>query len=74
MTKRYGNLKGGVNDIKTHRWFADINWDDLLAKKIVAPYKPVIKGKGDASNYSTYPDSTELPKSVKPSEDPFANW
>lgn len=24
LTKRYGNLKGGVNDIKTHRWFADL--------------------------------------------------
>lgn len=21
LTKRYGNLKGGANDIKTHRWF-----------------------------------------------------
>ena len=32
------------------------------------------RGKGDASNYSTYPDSTELPKPVKPAEDPFINW
>lgn len=27
LTKRYGNLKGGVNDIKTHRWFAEIDWE-----------------------------------------------
>ncbi len=32
------------------------------------------RGKGDTSNYSTYPDSTEEPKALKPSEDPFSNW
>lgn len=65
LTKRYGNLKGGVNDIKTHRWFAEIDWDALVDKKIPAPYKPAIKSKGDTTNYSTYPDSTENPKPVK---------
>jgi protein kinase A len=30
--------------------------------------------KGDTSNYSTYPDSTELPKVVKPADDPFIGW
>lgn len=64
MTKRYGNLKGGANDVKTHRWFGEIDWEQLVAKKIPAPYKPTIKSKGDTSNYSTYPDSTETPKSV----------
>lgn len=32
------------------------------------------RNKGDASNYSTYPDSTELPKPIKPADDPFINW
>ncbi|EAS03842.2 CAMP-dependent kinase catalytic subunit (macronuclear) [Tetrahymena thermophila SB210] len=74
LTKRYGNLKGGVNDIKTHRWFADMDWDALFHKKIPPTYKPVVKGKGDTSNYSSYPDSTELPKPIKPADDPFINW
>jgi hypothetical protein len=43
LTKRYGNLKGGVNDIKTHRWFAEIDWEQLAAKKIPAIYKPIVK-------------------------------
>ena len=29
LTKRYGNLKGGAEDIKNHAWFSDINWDKL---------------------------------------------
>ena len=43
LTKRYGNLKGGASDIKTHRWFADIDWEAFEAKKIPATYKPVVK-------------------------------
>ncbi|TGZ68409.1 hypothetical protein CRM22_004273 [Opisthorchis felineus] len=26
LTKRFGNLKNGVNDIKTHKWFATTDW------------------------------------------------
>jgi len=74
LTKRYGNLKGGANDIKTHRWFSDIDWEQLLQKKITPTYKPSIKSKGDTSNYSTYPESNELPKPVKPADDPFMKW
>ena len=56
LTKRYGNLSGGlihmlifinwlkgVSDIKNHRWFAGLDWDLLVAKKLPAPYKPLIK-------------------------------
>jgi hypothetical protein len=27
LSKRYGNLKNGANDIKNHRWFAGIDWN-----------------------------------------------
>lgn len=27
LSKRYGNLKDGVNDIKKHRWFSSLSWD-----------------------------------------------
>ena len=26
LTKRYGNLKNGVNDIKNHKWFTNTDW------------------------------------------------
>jgi len=74
LTKRYGNLKGGADDIKKHRWFEKINFDNLVAKKIPAFYKPPVKSKGDTSNYNSYPDSHELPKPLKASEDPFLGW
>ena len=43
LSKRYGNLKNGVNDIKNHRWFSDIDWNLLVQKKIPVPYKPTVK-------------------------------
>ncbi len=33
----------GVNDIKTHRWFAGMDWDALYRKEIPPFYKPSIK-------------------------------
>jgi hypothetical protein len=43
LTKRYGNLKGGVDDIKGHRFFKALNWNNLLDKKIPVPYTPKVK-------------------------------
>lgn len=74
LGKRYGNLKGGVNDIKEHRWFNEFDWKKLLAKAIKPPFLPKIKSDGDTSNYSQYPDSPDLPKILKSNEDPFLNW
>jgi protein kinase A len=40
LSKRFGNMVGGVNDIKTHRLFSDIDWNELLQKKIKLNYVP----------------------------------
>ena len=32
LTKRYGNLKNGVADIKDHRYFKEIDWKLLGLK------------------------------------------
>jgi serine/threonine protein kinase len=43
LSKRYGNLKRGVNDIKKHRWFKNLDWEALVEKRIPVPYKPIVK-------------------------------
>ena len=40
VTKRYGCLKNGSNDIKNHRWFKSLDWYKLSQKKIPAPFLP----------------------------------
>jgi serine/threonine protein kinase len=74
LGKRYGNLKNGVNDIKEHKWFKDINWDDMMQKKIEATFKPSVKSAFDTDNFDDYPDSDELPPAVAAAQDPFVNW
>lgn len=74
LGKRYGNLKKGVHDIKDHRWFKHIDWKKVVEKKIKPSYKPSVESEGDTSNYSEYPEEPELPKAMKPGEDPFLNW
>ena len=74
LTKRYGNLRGGIKDITGHRFFKNINWDDLLAKKIPPPYIPKVKSDDDISNFSSYPDSDTKGVSLKKNEDPFLDW
>lgn len=42
ISKRYGCLKNGANDVKGHRWFKGLEWQKILKGKIPAPYEPVI--------------------------------
>ncbi|RIA98707.1 kinase-like domain-containing protein [Glomus cerebriforme] len=59
LSKRYGNLKGGSNDIKSHQWFKGIDWDRLIKREVQAPYIPNVSGEGDASNFDVYPEERE---------------
>lgn len=45
-----------------------------MGKKVKAPYKPVVKGPADTTNFSTYPESDSVTPSLKASEDPFLDW
>lgn len=74
LSRRYGNLKNGVDDIKQHRWFSKIDWKNLLAKKLTVFYRPSVRNPGDTSNFNNYPDSDTQPQALKPSEDPFYDW
>ena len=43
---------GGVNAIKSHPFFENINWTKVLNKEYPAPIKPKVKGKGDTKHIS----------------------
>ena len=73
LSKRYGNLKNGSEDIKGHRFFAELSFDDLLQKKLKVPYMP------DTKNLKETPNDWEKErmvgsKAVKKTEDPFTDW
>ncbi|TNM87940.1 hypothetical protein fugu_006161 [Takifugu bimaculatus] len=54
LTKRFGNLKNGVNDIKNHKWFSTTDWIAIYEKKVEAPFLPKCRGPGDTSNFDDY--------------------
>jgi serum/glucocorticoid-regulated kinase 2 len=63
-SKRLG--KGGIQEIKRHVFFADIDWETLLAKGYEPPFKPFVMGPSDTSMFD--PEFTNLPPLVGSSE------
>ncbi|KAI8898507.1 kinase-like domain-containing protein [Globomyces pollinis-pini] len=59
LSKRFGNLKEGVSDIKHHKWFAGVDWEKLKNLEIPAPYVPKVAHEGDTSNFDVYPEDHE---------------
>ena len=43
LSKRYGNLKGGVDDIKNHRYFKGFDFPKLLGLQLKPAYVPKVK-------------------------------
>ncbi|CAL8088517.1 unnamed protein product [Orchesella dallaii] len=54
LSKRYGNLKNGVGDIKHSKWFAPADWIGIYQKRLESPFVPKSKGAGDTSNFDDY--------------------
>ncbi|XP_060517552.1 cAMP-dependent protein kinase catalytic subunit beta-like isoform X2 [Cylas formicarius] len=57
LTRRYGNLRGGTADIKTHRWFQHTNFEGIFNKQIDPPFKPKTKNLSDTTNFDDYPET-----------------
>lgn len=54
VTRRFGVLKDGVLDFKNHKWFKEIDWDNLLNSRIHPPFVPKIKSPGDTTNFDPF--------------------
>jgi serine/threonine protein kinase len=75
VTKRYGCMINGVNDIYNHRLFRDLNWKGLVNMELVPEHLPKIKCSEDTSNFMEYPEDRGLEvASICPEEDPFIDW
>eukprot|EP01016_Furgasonia_blochmanni_P007664 TRINITY_DN1306_c0_g4_i1.p1 TRINITY_DN1306_c0_g4~~TRINITY_DN1306_c0_g4_i1.p1 ORF type:complete len:297 (+),score=57.83 TRINITY_DN1306_c0_g4_i1:183-1073(+) len=57
--RRLGGGEDDARPIKTHSWFASIDWDAILQKKLRAPFVPVLKSELDVSNFDA--EFTEIP-------------
>ena len=48
--RRIGCRKGGVEELKQHSWFGNIEWDMLYRKEIDPPFVPSTLKASDVSN------------------------
>lgn len=54
--KRLGCGPGGIQEIKSHRWFSRISWDALIARQLPAPIVPRLSSLLDTSNFDSFDD------------------
>jgi protein kinase X len=73
LTRRLGNWKGGVDDVKYSAWLGCIEWEQLYLKQLVPPYVPPCVQ--DTSNFNMYPESDgEEGSGQNESDDLFDSW
>lgn len=65
LTKRYGNLKGGAEDIKRHPWFSEMDWEALENLQIKPAIVPKSRGEMDTSNFDDYSNLGEMEHSFE---------
>ncbi|KAF6017469.1 Pka-C1 [Bugula neritina] len=74
LTKRFGNLKNGVNDIKGHKWFSSTDWIAIYQKKVESPFIPKCKGPGDPSHFDDYEEEPLKISSTEKCSKEFADF
>jgi serum/glucocorticoid-regulated kinase 2 len=45
--ERIGGADGNADEIKNHPWYSAVDWDILMEKKIIPPFKPKLDGDDD---------------------------
>ena len=51
--QRLGSSPSDAQDVMDHKFFKDINWDDLYHKRVTPPFVPILNGPTDVSNFET---------------------
>lgn len=74
VTRRYGNLKDGVMDFKNHKWFKELDWDNILNSRVHPPFIPKIRSPGDTSNFDSFDEEKIKDSPVCLFEEEFQNF
>lgn len=74
VTRRYGVLKDGVLDFKNHKWFKEVDWDNLLNSRIRPPFIPKVKSPGDTGNFDQFEEEKLKESPVNLFEEEFIDF
>ncbi len=47
-------MKNGSEDIKRHKWYKSIEWEQVVQKKLPPPIIPKVNHDGDTKNFDRY--------------------
>lgn len=53
-SQRLGNISGGAERVKSHRFFHGIDWHALYHRQMNGPIVPHVRHAADASNFDEY--------------------
>eukprot|EP01127_Copromyxa_protea_P014718 TRINITY_DN4148_c0_g1_i1.p1 TRINITY_DN4148_c0_g1~~TRINITY_DN4148_c0_g1_i1.p1 ORF type:complete len:391 (+),score=69.89 TRINITY_DN4148_c0_g1_i1:29-1174(+) len=56
-SRRLGNVRGGIKEIKRHNFFMTINWDRVARQEVAPPAVPNLQGAGDRANFDIVTDA-----------------
>ncbi|CAE7197828.1 Prkg1 [Symbiodinium necroappetens] len=70
-TERLAMKKGGIQNIKTQKWFTGFAWSDMESLSMKPPYVPTVKSKKDMKNFSA--NKEDMPPQI-PYKDPKTGW
>uniref|UniRef100_A0A914V1Z2 Uncharacterized protein n=1 Tax=Plectus sambesii TaxID=2011161 RepID=A0A914V1Z2_9BILA len=75
-TQRIGGMKNGAADVKAHKWFAQLDWDEVAERKLTPPLVPTLFHAGDTGNFDSYEeqDWDEMPDVSQKEQELFTNW
>lgn len=59
--ERLGYQRGGVQEIKKHKWFQGFDWDGLIIKTLPSPIKNPVESPIDTSNFDIFPGEVDVP-------------
>lgn len=74
LSKRFGNLKNGVDDIKSHAWFKSTNWASVFDQTVEPPFVPKVSGPDDHSQFDEYEDVPLNVAAIDKYEKEFADF
>jgi len=70
-TERLPMKKGGIQNVKSAKWFSGFDWSAMENMTMKVPYAPTVKSKKDMKNFSA--NKEDMPPQV-PYKDPKTGW
>jgi len=53
---RIGRTYGGIKEIMDHKWYSNLDFDELVHKRIDAPFIPALTSNEDMTYFDDYPE------------------